>query len=173
MTARAAIATAALALAVLAAAGCVQRRIFVTSEPPGAEVWLNDVDVGLTPVEVDFTYFGVYDVRLRKDGFEPISTSAKAKAPPHEWPGLSFLALLVPTTKKTEIRWHYDLEPADNDPDALLARARELRASETARAEALAAEQAAREAAESEADPDAAGADDQAPPIAEDPPSGP
>ena len=32
-----------LAVAALALPGCVDRKIRVTSEPPGARVWLNDV----------------------------------------------------------------------------------------------------------------------------------
>ncbi|MEO1129676.1 MAG: PEGA domain-containing protein [Planctomycetota bacterium] len=108
-------------------ASCVDRRIYITSEPPGARVYLNDIDVGVTPAEVNFTYFGVYDVRLRKDGYEPLITSAEAKAPLHEQPVIDFFALLVPGEKRTEIRWHFDLEEAVNDPDALLERAAEMR----------------------------------------------
>ena len=71
---------------VLGACARVERRITITSEPSGAIVSLNDTEVGRTPVEVDFTYFGVYDVRLRKEGYEPIVTTAEAKAPLHEQP---------------------------------------------------------------------------------------
>ena len=48
--------------------GCQQRTIRVTSEPSGAVAYLNDVEVGRTPVEVDFTWFGTYEVRLEKEG---------------------------------------------------------------------------------------------------------
>lgn len=110
--------------------GCArfERRITITSEPSGALVSLNNREVGRTPVEVDFTYFGVYDVRVRKDGFEPIVTTAETKAPLHEQPVVDIAAMLLPTTHKTHIAWHYDLEPADMDEDALLERASELRA---------------------------------------------
>ncbi len=115
-----------LTLALAALAGCVERRMIITSEPAGAEVRLNDAFVGLTPLEVDFTYFGVYDVRLRKDGYQPLVTQRKAKAPFHELPVIDFAALLIPTTKRTIIEWHFDLEPAVVDNDALMERAREL-----------------------------------------------
>ncbi len=39
-----------------------------------------------TPLEVDFTWFGVYDVRVTKSGYEPLITSREAKAPLHETP---------------------------------------------------------------------------------------
>ena len=107
--------------------GCLHRRIFVTSDPPGATVSLNDVDVGRTPVEVDFTYFGVYDVRLSKPGYEPIATSERASAPVYEWPGIDLLAEAIPANITTEVRWSYTLTPIDNDIDGVLERARELR----------------------------------------------
>lgn len=112
---------------VLVGTGCVQRTIEITSEPTGAQVYLNDVEVGRTPLEVGFTYFGTYDVRLRKDGYEPLITSAKTDAPMHEWPGFDLVAMAWPDTKETRIRWHFAMEPSDVDEDALLERARAFR----------------------------------------------
>lgn len=117
--------TSIAALALLP--GCLHRRIYITSDPPGATVHLNDVEVGRTPVEVDFTHFGVYDVRLSKPGYEPIATSEKASAPVYEWPGIDLLAEAFPGDITTEIRWGYTLTPIDNDIDGVLDRARELR----------------------------------------------
>lgn len=111
----------------LLSAGCVDRRISITSEPPGAQVFLNDSDVGRTPVEVNFTYFGTYDVRLRKEGYEPLVTKANAKAPIHEWPGIDLLFLPMPFTKETRIAWHFDMKPAETDPMGTVQRAAELR----------------------------------------------
>ncbi len=42
----------------LFAAGCVQRTITITSDPPGALVWLNDREIGRTPLDVNFVYYG-------------------------------------------------------------------------------------------------------------------
>lgn len=119
----------AICLAVGAAllSGCVDRRIHIASTPPGASVILNDAEVGVTPCEVNFTYFGVYDVRLHKAGYEPLVTKAEAKAPVHEWPGIDLAAAAVPTTKRTRIEWHFTLSPEVIDDAALLARAAELR----------------------------------------------
>ncbi len=117
-------------LVALIAGGCarIERRITITSEPTGAIVSLNDTEVGRTPVEVDFTYFGVYDVRLRLEGFEPIVTTAEAKTPLHEQPVIDLVAMMLPTTLKTHIDWHFEFEPADTDEAGLLQRANELRA---------------------------------------------
>ncbi len=108
-------------------AGCVERRIHITSEPSGAAVTLNDVDVGRTPCEVDFTYFGTYEVRLRHPGYETLVTAAEARAPLHEQPGIDFAAMFIPGTKRTRIDWHFDLEPARNDPAEMIERADALR----------------------------------------------
>jgi len=115
--------------------GCVERRISITSDPSGARVWLNDQEVGETPVEVDFTWFGVYDVRLKKDGYEPLVTTAEAKAPLHEQPGIDFVAMAIPGTSRTNIAWHFTLEPSEGKAEGLLDRAKELRANEMLKAE--------------------------------------
>ena len=121
-------ATAALMfLPILAGlAACSERLIRITSEPSDAMVTLNDVQIGRTPVEVDFTYFGVYDVRLSKPGYEPLITKANAEAPFHEWPIVDLAAAAVPARKRTHIDWHFELQPAQDDPQGMLQRAREL-----------------------------------------------
>ena len=75
-------------LAILASAstligltGCVERRIWIDTDPPGALVWLNDAQLGRTPVVVSILHDGVYDLRLEKDGFEPIVTPATDDGP--------------------------------------------------------------------------------------------
>ncbi|MEM9296507.1 MAG: PEGA domain-containing protein [Planctomycetota bacterium] len=120
---------AALSLGVwatLTGAGCVQRTITVTSEPPGALVSLNDVEVGRTPVTTDFLFYGVYDVRLTLDGYTPLRTQAEAEAPWWDYPGPDLFAEAVPGLK-SEVAWHFELEPREplgpGGPDGLLQRA--------------------------------------------------
>ncbi len=117
-----------ICLATLASlSGCLERRIKITSEPSGALVYLNDVEVGRTPVEVEFTYYGTYDVRLRKEGFSPLATKAEAKAPIYEYPVIDLIAEALPTRIETVIDWHFELQPSVNDVDGVLARARAMR----------------------------------------------
>lgn len=120
-----------LAFAVVGPAGCLQRRIHITSSPPGATVWLNDVEVGQTPLDAAFLHYGVYDVRVRKDGYEPITTERHAHAPVYEWAPIDLLAEAVPARIETVIRWHFDLEPQgpldESGRGALLDRARAMR----------------------------------------------
>ncbi len=55
---------------VLFGSGCVQRQLTVTTDPPGTLVHLNGQEFGRTPVTRDFTWYGTYDVELRKEGYE-------------------------------------------------------------------------------------------------------
>lgn len=105
-------APAMLALCAALCAGCLSRRVAITSNPPGALVTINDVEVGRTPLEADLTYYGVYDVRVEKAGYEVLRTRANARAPFYEYPPMDLGAMMVPSGVDTVIRWHFTLEPA-------------------------------------------------------------
>ncbi len=70
-----------LVLAASTAVGCVERTLVIESDPSGAEVRLNGVRVGRTPVRVPFRHYGIYDVEVRHDGFEPVREGAPVLAP--------------------------------------------------------------------------------------------
>jgi hypothetical protein len=123
-----------LVLAALCSGGCLKRTISITTEPPGALVWLNDVEVGRTPLETDFTFYGDYDVRIRREGYEPIITHAKADTPIQEQPGIDLLAEAAPVRFSNVVRWHWDLVPVadygankEQAESDFFARAEELR----------------------------------------------
>lgn len=127
------VAGAAAGLACLAG-GCIERKISITSEPPGAVCWVNDVEIGRTPVETEFTFYGEYDVRLRLEGYEPLRTHAAAEAPLHEYPPFDFFATIAPFDFDHTVKWHFVLEKRPEeagDPRAaereLIERARDLR----------------------------------------------
>lgn len=111
-------------------AGCVQRTISITSEPAGALVWLNDQEVGRTPLAVPFKWYGVYDVRLEKEGYSPKWTTGEAAMPWWEAPGPDLVAELIPGAE-SRVAWHYELEEAvpaaDQDVGALIERAQGMR----------------------------------------------
>lgn len=116
-------------------AGCLERTVTITSEPPGAIVVLNDEEIGRTPVETGFRYFGVYDVRLQREGYEPLTTAKEAVAPFWEYPGIDLLAIAAPWRVRTHLEWHFDLQPlpapgtdeAARSEQELFDRARSLR----------------------------------------------
>lgn len=107
--------------------GCVRRLIAITSEPAGATVWLNDREIGRTPCDAEFTYYGTYDVRLQLDGYEPLSTTGEAKAPIWDNLGPDLVAEALPAKLESLNAWHYTLVPTSMDHAALLERARQLR----------------------------------------------
>jgi hypothetical protein len=118
-------------LTALLTTGCVERKITINSKPRGALVHLNDKEVGRTPVDVPFTFYGTYDVRLEKEGYKPLWTQQKAKAPLWEYPGPDLLAEAIPGMVSNPT-WHFELEQAtpvqQQDPDQLLKNAKDLRA---------------------------------------------
>lgn len=97
--------------AIVMLSGCIERRIYITSQPPGATVWVNDVEAGRTPTSVTFTYFGNYDVRLRKDGYEPLITKGEANPPVYEFPGPDLVATAIPARIRSDVKWNYVLQP--------------------------------------------------------------
>ncbi len=114
--------------------GCLERRLQITSEPAGALCWVNDREVGVTPLELEFTYYGTYEVRLKKEGFEPLVTKARASQPVYEYPPLDLMATVVPAKIETNVKWHFVMEaskemtqPKDEFETDLLKRATELR----------------------------------------------
>lgn len=119
--------------ALLTLTGCVERRIKVTSSPTGARVWINDQQVGTTPVETRFTFYGNYDVRLELPGYDTISEPRTAKAPLYEYPGPDLVATALPFKFKPLVEWHFELTQVeettnpDGARDNLLNRATELR----------------------------------------------
>ena len=70
----------------------MERTIKITSQPSGAVVYLNDEEVGRTPTEVSFKFYGDYSVILRKEGFETLQTPSAGQRPvvpvaPHGYRG--------------------------------------------------------------------------------------
>ena len=114
-------------VALLGAGGCVRRTLMITTEPAGALLWLNDREVGRTPVEVDFDFYGTYDVRLERDGYEPMMTSGRADAPWWDTLVLDLFAEAVPGTVNSRVEWHYVMQPVDDDRERLIERAHRLR----------------------------------------------
>lgn len=108
--------------------GCVKRTIMITSEPAGALVYLNDREIGRTPVETAFLYYGRYDVRLVREGSEPLLTHGDATAPVWEWIPLDLAAELGPWTAHSRVTWHFTLNEPDDSPERLLERAAAMRA---------------------------------------------
>lgn len=109
--------------------GCVERLITVKTEPSGAILWLNGEEVGATPVTVPFTWYGAYDVVIRKDGYETLKTAQDAHAPFYQWPGIDFVSeCLLPFTITDHHQWEFELTThAPVESQELIDRAKSLR----------------------------------------------
>ena len=109
------------------ATGCVKRTISVSSTPQGALVWLNDREVGRTPITIDFAYYGEYDIRLELQGHDPIMTSRWVKTPYWDAPIIDLATELVAPNSHAALQWHFELVKTSFDPIALVNRANKFK----------------------------------------------
>lgn len=111
--------------------GCVERRITLVTDPPNALVYLNNVEVGRSPVTVPFQWYGDYDVRARLDRDEgtpekpkPVhyifKGNRKTETPWFQWLGVDLFAEISPFTFKDEQIWALTLAPQPDKTDAQL-----------------------------------------------------
>ena len=118
-------------LMVIACTGCsVERTVTVRSDPPGALVWLNDQEIGRTPVTQTFKWYGVYDVEVRKEGYQTLKTTGKVFAPWWQWVPFDLAADLLPFRFTVERTIHLTLRPTTTesvDPGQIMARALDYR----------------------------------------------
>jgi hypothetical protein len=121
-----------LAVCALATApGCVQRRMTIRSNPPGALVYVDDYQIGTTPVSTDFIYYGTRKIRLVKDGYETLTVRQPFPIPWYEIFPLDFV---------TENLWPWEIRDervvdlamtttASIPPELVVARAEQARLS--------------------------------------------
>jgi len=117
-----------------AASGCVQRRLTIRSNPPGAVVYVDNYEIGTTPVATDYVYYGTRKIRLVKDGYETLTIMQPLPAPWFEFPGLDFFSENVnPREIRDERTLDFQLQPQVIVPtEQLLGRAENLRHSSQA-----------------------------------------
>lgn len=122
------LALAAIVLS-LGLSGCVQRRMLIRSEPSGALVYIDDHEIGTTPVAANFTYYGKRKIRLVKDGCETLTVMQDIPTPWYEYVPLDFVSEnLVPGKIMDRRTLDYRLQTQIVVPtDQLLARGEDLR----------------------------------------------
>lgn len=107
--------------------GCVQRTLEITSDPPGALVYLNGQETGRTPLQTELKWYGWYDVQIRKEGYATLSKRQAVIAPWWQWPPFDLVAELFPVTDRQKL--NYTLNVAGDpepDLDALMSRSASL-----------------------------------------------
>jgi hypothetical protein len=111
-------------------AGCVERTMTIKSDPPGALVYLNDQEVGRTPLKRDFTWYGDYDVQIRKEGYETLKMHQPVIAPWYEWVPFDLFAEMLPMRATDNHDLFFKLNPEPSEaaaPGPLLERAEDLK----------------------------------------------
>lgn len=119
-----------LAVGLLCAApGCVQRRLTIRSTPPGALVYIDNYEIGVTPVSTDYVYYGVRNIKLVRDGYETLNVQQKISPPWYQWFPLDFVAEnVVPWEIRDERALNFNLLPQQIVPtQSLLERAEGIR----------------------------------------------
>ena len=101
----------------------------ISSNPPGAIVKVDDVEIGSTPVSTSFVYYGTRKIQLSKAGYETLTVLQPIPTPWYQWPGIDFVSEhLAPGKINDDRLFSYNLEPAVVVPtDQLLERAQQLR----------------------------------------------
>ncbi len=79
-------------LAALGTTGCVRRRLTVRTQPPGAQVFVDDQEIGTTPCSSSFVYYGTRKVTLIKDGYRTETIYQKLNPPWYQIPPLDFVS---------------------------------------------------------------------------------
>ncbi len=96
----------------LLAGGCVERKLTIVTSPADAVVWLNDEEIGTTPVTVNFNWYGDYRIRAEKSGYAILNTHQKLKRPLHDvFPFDFFAECLWPGRIVDNYTWEFNLEP--------------------------------------------------------------
>src|SRR6266542_5482741 len=101
------------ALSACMLAGCVERRFVITTDPPGAIVLdENGLAMGPAPVDRQWTYSGVYEFKLIRDGFQTQVVRENVAPRWFEYIGIDFIAEnIVPWTIRDIRRFHYQMQP--------------------------------------------------------------
>lgn len=102
----------------MASGGGVRRRITIRSNPPGALVYIDDQEIGITPVSTSFVYYGTRKIQLLRDGFETLTVLQRFRAPWYQIPPLDFASdNLWPGKIRDERVLDFQLLPLRNVPN--------------------------------------------------------
>ncbi len=91
---------------------CVERRLLVRTDPPGAEVTVNGENVGRAPATWRFDHYGEALVEVEKPGYEPKRQVVDLRSPWYQKPGIDFFAdVLMPVRIQDDHEVELRLEP--------------------------------------------------------------
>jgi PEGA domain len=116
-------------LSCLLPTGCVRRRLTIRTNPPGAQVFVDNQEIGTTPCSASFVYYGTRTITIIKDGYRTEKIFQRIPAPWYEIPPLDFFSEnLNPLETRDERVVDVQLVPEEIVPQQqLLDRAQTLR----------------------------------------------
>ena len=98
--------------------GCVERLVTVRSDPPGAVVKLDDEEIGLTPCEFEYSWYGTREISVELPGHRSIRRLVELPPPWWQFFPFDFLTdVVVPFTirDRVNLRCSLDPEPATRE----------------------------------------------------------
>ena len=118
----------------LAATGCVERKLLISSVPTDADLYLDGKRIGRTPLTVPFTHYGTREFVLRKPGFLTVR-ELRVMEPPafQEFPWDIYYETMTSELYKDERSYNFVLRPVDESDtsrevvDTKLREAKEIR----------------------------------------------
>ena len=113
-----------LGLVSLMPSGCVEKKILIRTNPPGAPAWVDEKPVGVTPVDYRFEYYGrrrirVGPIRSKDDKATYVMTEREVEfVPPwfERFPTDFFCELIWPWTIADDRLVEFNLRSAAEHP---------------------------------------------------------
>lgn len=101
----------------------------IRSNPPGATVYVDDQEIGTTPVSTAYTYYGTRKIQLVRDGYETQTVLHRFAPPWYQIPPLDFVSENLSLREYRDERiLDFEMEPQQVVSTAeLLDRAQQLR----------------------------------------------
>lgn len=109
---------AVLSAGSLLSTGCLHRRMTIATDPPGAQVLVDGVEQGPSPVSLDFTYYGTREITLIKDGYETQTVMQKVRTPWYQIVPLDFVTdNFLPFRVTNRHQFLYHMHPKRHQPE--------------------------------------------------------
>lgn len=104
-----------LALALVGASGCIRSYVDISTNPSGAEVIVNNRPRGRSPVRVPFIWYWYYEIRVEKEGYEPLKAVERWRSPVWAIFPLDFFAEAIPIPIHDRRFVVYELKPLSEE----------------------------------------------------------